>query len=92
LSGVLLLALLGGGAAAQVVQQPFGGGVIPQAPQQSSVGSVYAPPPPVVAPAGTNRQSVTTGEHMSQCLSRHPSYDPKTNTYTGPDGQPHICR
>jgi hypothetical protein len=94
---VLGLAVLIGFAApasAQVVTQPFGGGTVPVNPQLGAgpaPASAFSPPDPVTPPAGGSKRVLTSGEHMSKCAERYPSYDPKTNTYVGRDGRSHIC-
>jgi hypothetical protein len=93
--GVLLVAIAAGPAGAQSVAQPFGSGTVPVSPQLGSgqtPSSAYAPPAPVTPPAQSSKRVVTSGEHMSKCAERYPSYDPKTDTYVGRDGLSHICR
>ena len=46
----------------------------------------YGPPPPgyLGPPPGYRR-------HVRRCFRRHPDYNPRTNTFIGPDGYPHPC-
>jgi hypothetical protein len=62
----------------------------------------YAPPPPVGAPPGYAggpppgappgyAGGPPAGDPVAYCIQRFRSYDPKTGTYLGNDGQRHSC-
>ena len=47
----------------------------------------YPPPPPRYGPPPPPGYRA----HVRRCFYFHPNYDPRSNTFIGRDGYPHVC-